>query len=164
MFFIDEYTDLKPISFVEEKATLVIDTAKNPYKSRPEGENPLGQMTQESVHIPSHDPFSYSLVSSVCQLGLMISTPNAGKHFIEKFVEYMESVVEQATNRVNDSVRTVEEFFPNRRLNSGSGPFFVPLELHLDLPDEAYYHPEIQEMEVLCTDMIVIDNVSFKIR
>jgi len=36
------------------------------------------------------------------------------------------------------------------------------LELHLDLPDEAFYHPEIKEMELLCTDMIVVDNVSFK--
>ena len=50
--FFDEYTDLKSVSFVEEKANIAIDTAKNPYKLRSEGEDPLGQITQEFVHLP----------------------------------------------------------------------------------------------------------------
>jgi len=162
--FLDEYTDLKPVSFVEDKVNLVIDAATHPYKMRPEGEDPLGQMAQESVHILSHDPYSYVLASSVFQLALTISTQNAGKHFIETFLQYLGSVVEQAKNRVNDSVNTLEQFFLNRRLNSGIAPSYVPLELHLNLPDEVFYHPAIKEMELLAIDMICIDNVSFKDR
>jgi len=165
--FLDEYTDLKPVSFVEDKVNLVLDAARHPYKPRPEleGEDPIGQMAQESVHhVPSHDPYSYVLVSSVFQLALMISSQNAGKHFIETFVQYLESLVEQAKNRVNDSIDSVEEFFLNRRLNSGTASSYVPLELHLNLPDEVFYHPAIKEMERLAVDMICIDNVSFKIK
>ena len=51
----EEQTDLQPVSFVEEKANILIDAVKNPYKPRPEGEDPLGQIAQESVHLPSHD-------------------------------------------------------------------------------------------------------------
>ena len=159
--FLDEYTDLKPVSFVEDKINLVLDTTIDPYKPRPEGEDPLGQMAQESVHPPSHDPYSYVLFPSVFQLALRISTENAGKHFIKTFVQYLESLVKQAENRVNDSVNTLEEFFHNRRLNSGTTPSYVPVELHLNLPDEVFYHPAIKEMELLAIDMICVDNVSF---
>ena len=166
--FLDEYTDLKPVSFVEDKVNLVLDAANHPYKPRPEGEDPLGQMAQESVHLPSHlpspDPHSYVLFPSVFRLALATSTENAGKHFIERFVQYLESLVEQAKNRVNDSVNTLEEYFRNRRLNSGTAPSCVPVELHLNLPDEAFYHPAIKEMELLAIDMICIDNVGFKIK
>ena len=92
----------------------------------------------------------------------MISTQNAWKHFVETFVQYLGSVVEQAKNRVNDSVKTLEEFFHDRRLNSATASSYTPLELHLNLPDEAFYHPVIKEMELLAIDMIGIDNVSFK--
>lgn len=98
----------------------------------------------------------------MCQLALVVSTQTAGKHFIQTFVQYLESVVDEAKDRVNDGVdlNTVEEYLSKRRLSGGGGPSFVALELHLDLPDEAFYHPAIREMQLLGADMIMVDNVS----
>ena len=83
----------------------------------------------------------------------------SAKHFLETFPEYLESNVTQAQAR-NGSLLTVDEYFLIRRKNIGVLPSFVPGELHLDLPDEAFYHPVITEMQQCATDLVFIDNVS----
>ena len=35
----------------------------------------------------------------------------------------------------------------------------MPGELHLSIPDEAFYHPVIKELEYLIADLIILDNV-----
>lgn len=35
----------------------------------------------------------------------------------------------------------------------------MPGELHLDLPDEAFDHPVVKELEYYIADLIILDNV-----
>ena len=86
-------------------------------------------------------------------------SPSAQKHFLESFTDYLESIVVQATDRDNKYLRTVEEYFETRRHNIGTTPTFAIGEAHLNLPDEAFYHPIIKKLELLTADMIILDNV-----
>lgn len=52
LFAIDNYTDLGTERAVRELADVVIDALENPHKSRPEGETPLGKLTQEWAYFP----------------------------------------------------------------------------------------------------------------
>jgi len=89
---------------------------------------------------------------------LKIASPTSAKHFLDTFPEYLESNVTQAQAR-DDSLPTVDEYFLIRRKNIGVLPSFVSGELHLELPDEAFYHPVITEMQQHVTDLVFIDNV-----
>ena len=72
----------------------------------------------------------------------------------------MHSVITQAEDRDNDTIRTVDKYFETRRENIGARPSYGPGELHLSIPDEAFYHPIVKELEYLIADLIIIDNVS----
>jgi Delta6-protoilludene synthase len=93
------------------------------------------------------------------QKALETASPSSAKHFVEAWTDYMESVVIQARDRDDNKHRTVDEYLANRRQNIGARPSYVPGELHLNLPDEAFYHPIIKEMEYLIADLIILDNV-----
>lgn len=73
---------------------------------------------------------------------------------------YLESVVQQAADRDNNTFRTIDSYLHNRRENIASRPAFVPIELDLDLPNHVFYHPTIVELSIHATDLIIIDNVS----
>jgi Delta6-protoilludene synthase len=90
------------------------------------------------------------------------ATPSSQKHFVEAFSDYLDSVVEQAEDRDKDIYRDIDNYFPTRRQNIGSRPSFVPAELGLDLPDDAFYHPVVLELSEYITDLIILDNVSFR--
>ena len=89
------------------------------------------------------------------------ATPSSQKHFVEAFSDYLDSVAEQAEERDKDVYRDIDSYFRTRRQNVGARPSFVPCELGLDLPDEAFYHPVVLELSEYITDLIIIDNVSF---
>ena len=56
-------------------------------------------------------------------------------------------------------MRTIDSYFQTRRENIGARPSYVPGELHLDLPDEAFDHPVVKELEYYIADLIILDNV-----
>ena len=87
------------------------------------------------------------------------SSPIGRKHFIAAFTRYMNSVVDQARDREEDSVRSVESYFDNRRLNIGALPAYIPGVFDLDIPNEAFYHPHVVQLGYCVADMIIIDNV-----
>jgi len=86
------------------------------------------------------------------------ATPASQKHFVESFEDYLDSVIEQAEDRDRDINRDVEGYFKMRRQNIGARPSFVPAELGLDLPDEAFYHPVVLDLSCYITDLIILDN------
>jgi hypothetical protein len=67
--------------------------------------------------------------------------------------------VKQAEDRDNRKILSIDEYLATRRQNIGIRPSFVPGELHLTLPDAAFYHPVVKELEYLVADLIIIDNV-----
>lgn len=79
---------------------------------------------------------------------------------VESFIAYLESVVQQAADRDNNTFLTIDAYLYNRRQNIGARPSFVPMELDLNLPDHVFYHPTILELSVHITDLIILDNVS----
>jgi len=79
---------------------------------------------------------------------------------IANFAAYLDAVVQQAADRDNDTIRTIDSYIQYRRDTIGAKPAYGPLELELDLPDEVFYHPTIVELTDYITDMIFIDNVS----
>ena len=65
---------------------------------------------------------------------------------IESFTAYLEAVVEQACDRDNNVIRSIDTYFKNRRNNIGVLPSYVPMELDLNLPEHVFYHPVIEEL------------------
>ena len=43
----DEYTDVRTEDEVQNLADIVMDAMRNPDKTRPEGENPLGEVARQ---------------------------------------------------------------------------------------------------------------------
>ncbi|EJD05124.1 terpenoid synthase [Fomitiporia mediterranea MF3/22] len=140
-FVIDEYTDVEPAPVVREMVDAVIDAFKNPHKPRPEGEVILGEVARQ-----------------FWELAIKTATPTAQRHMIETFIVYLDSVVEQARDRDNDTHRSVPSYFKTRRENVGARSSFVICELGSDIPDEVLHHPAIKELTRLSADFIVLGN------
>ena len=161
-FVVDEYTDVEPAPVVREMIGIVIDALHNPDKPRPEGEILLGEVTRQ--YVPLCSVFSGCVVDRnhlgrFWARGRTTATPEAAKHFVEAFTDYLNSVITQAEDRDNDTHRTIDTYLQTRRENIGARPSYVPGELHLSIPDEAFYHPVIKELEYLIADLIILDNV-----
>ena len=93
------------------------------------------------------------------ELAIKTATPSSQKHFIETFTDYLNSVVDQAADRDSQTVRTIDSYLKTRRENIGARPSFVNGILHLELPDEAFYHPLITELVYHIADLLILDNV-----
>ncbi|KAI0089631.1 isoprenoid synthase domain-containing protein [Irpex rosettiformis] len=140
-FAIDEYTDVEPQQVVKEMTGVIIDAVRNPTKPRPEGEVVLGEITRQ---------FWVRAEKT--------ATPEAAKHFVDTFADYLDSVVIQAGDRDQNRIRTAEEYFETRSNNIGTRPSFAIGELHLSIPDYVFYHPTIKELEFLSSCLVALDN------
>ncbi|KAI0290408.1 terpenoid synthase [Multifurca ochricompacta] len=137
----DEYSDVANEDEVQEMVNITMDALRNPHTPRPRGEWIGGEVTRQ-----------------FWELGIKTASPQSQKRFIETFGSYMQAVVQQAADRTNKHIPTIEEYFEIRREDVGTKPCFAILELEMDLPDEAVNHPTIQELSVLATDMIFLVN------
>ncbi|OSX64651.1 hypothetical protein POSPLADRAFT_1133971 [Postia placenta MAD-698-R-SB12] len=140
---IEESTDVESASVVHDIVDIVIDAINNPHKPRPEGESHIGEITRQ-----------------FWERAIKAATPSSQKHFIEAFTDYLNSVVEQAVDRDNNYIRTVDSYLKTRRENIGARPSYFPAELGLNLPDEAFYHPVVTELSYNIADLIILDNAS----
>ncbi|TCD63220.1 terpene cyclase [Steccherinum ochraceum] len=140
-FLIDEYTDVEPAPVVREIAGIVIDAMTHPNKPRPEGETVVGEAARQ-----------------FWSLAVKSASAPAQKHMIEAFTDYLNSVVQQAIDRDSDTCNTVEEYLHKRRQNIGIRPSFVPIELGLNLTDDVFYHPVIDQLRLYVGDMVILDN------
>ncbi|KAJ7436098.1 isoprenoid synthase domain-containing protein [Mycena galericulata] len=140
-FLVEEYTDVESPAIVQEMVDIVMDALNDPHKPRPEGEIVLGEATRQ-----------------FWELAIKTASPNSARHFVESFKDYLDSLVVQAEGRAFDTVLTINSYLQTRRQNIGARPSYVPGELHLDLPDEAFYHPVVKELETHITDLIILDN------
>ncbi len=74
--------------------------------------------------------------------------------------EYLQAVAQQADDRDKLAIRDVDSYMEARRMDSAVGVCFLPGEVHLSIPDEAFYHPIVKELQDTSTDLVVLDNVS----
>ena len=71
--------------------------------------------------------------------------------------------MDQARTRDNNFLfENIEDYLRHRRENVGAKPAFFPYQMHLNIPDEALYHPVIKELEDLASEMVSLDNVSLR--
>ncbi|PCH42443.1 hypothetical protein WOLCODRAFT_51150, partial [Wolfiporia cocos MD-104 SS10] len=108
-FLVDEYTDVESAPVVREMVDVMTDALRNPHKPRPIGEVLLGEVVRQ-----------------FWERAIEIATPTSQAHFIESFVVYIESVVVQAADRDNDTVRDIDSYLKIRRDNAGLLPSFFP--------------------------------------
>lgn len=159
-FVVDEYTDVESVEVVREMVDVVIDALNNPHKPRPRGEIILGEIARQCVVTILTMIQVLNWTIRFWELAIKTATPTSQKHMIESFTAYLESVVQQANDRNENIIRSIDAYFENRRQNIGIRPSYVPLELGLDLPDHVFYHPVIEELSYYIADMVILDNVS----
>lgn len=97
-------------------------------------------------------------------LGIQACTVTARKHFEKAFIDYLNSVYDQALDRDTDNIHTIDSYLKMRRENIGAKPSFVVAALDIDIPDEAFYHPAVVELRSIVAEIIILDNVSFACR
>lgn len=73
---------------------------------------------------------------------------------------YLQGVAQQVDDRDKYSIRTVEAYIEARRKDSALDASFALGELHLSIPDDAFYHPVMKELRDASNDLVVLDNVS----
>lgn len=72
----------------------------------------------------------------------------------------MDAVVQEAEDRNEHLIRTIDSYVEVRRGTIASRPAFAIFELELDIPDEVYHHPVLESLRLGAIDMICIGNVS----
>ena len=86
--------------------------------------------------------------------------PRTAERFVDLFINYLKAIVAQAEDRGNRTELSVREYLARRREDVGGPPSFVVGVLHLSIPNEAFNHPVIKELENAILDLIIVDNVS----
>ncbi|KAI0355477.1 terpenoid synthase [Trametes cingulata] len=137
-FIIDEVTDVESPAAVRNIVEIVTDALHHPHKPRPTGEIIIGEMTRQFT-----------------ERALKTATPEAFTHLVDSLIDYLNSVILQAEDRFSGTTRTLEEFGRIRRENVGGRSSFSVSEMHLRIPDEAFYHPHIVELQTCIIDMII---------
>ncbi|PIL37703.1 terpene synthase [Ganoderma sinense ZZ0214-1] len=141
LFVIDEYTDMETTAGAHEISDIVLDALNNTDKPRPNGEVIIGE-----------------IVRDFWARGRAISTPQAEKHFIEAMAYYLQGVIQQVDDGDKHSICSIEAYMQVRRKDSAIDACFMPGELHLSIPDEAFYHPVVKELQNASNDLVILDN------
>ncbi|KAG6886195.1 hypothetical protein C0992_004565 [Termitomyces sp. T32_za158] len=140
-FLFDECTDVATPQEAQEQANMVMDAIRNPDKARPVGECILGEVARQFWLLSS---------KSACE--------GARRRFIKTFDEYTTSVVHQAEDRAQNHIRNVGDYLRVRRDTVGATSSLNLLEFSLDLPDDVFDYPVIQNLTNACVDLLLIDN------
>ncbi|EIW84717.1 terpenoid synthase [Coniophora puteana RWD-64-598 SS2] len=143
-FIIDEYTDVEDGKVTREMIGIVRDALEHPCDPRPEGEVVLGEMTRQFWERASQ-----------------LATPSAQHHFMFQIQRYLQAVVDQADDRDAGRCRSVKDYLTVRRPGCGVDANQLPYEAALDIPDDVYFHAQIEELRLHATDMSLIDNDMF---
>ena len=91
---------------------------------------------------------------------IQVASVSAWNRFIANYEEYLDSVIDESTDRAAGHIRSIQEYLELRRLTIGGYPSFLCLELGLDIPDEVMDHPKIKSLLGLVAETIILTNVS----
>ncbi|KAI0062482.1 terpenoid synthase [Artomyces pyxidatus] len=141
LFVFDDYSDQVDGEGVQAYVDMVMDAIHHPHKPRPAGESVVAEVARQ---------FWLRTIKRAC--------PGAQKHFIRVFTEYVTAVVEEAHDRFNDHVRSIESYMALRRRTGAPFTCFVPYELKANFPDEVIYHPEVVKLTNLAAESVVLTN------
>ncbi|KAJ7836226.1 isoprenoid synthase domain-containing protein [Mycena olivaceomarginata] len=105
LYCFDEYTDQGDEAFVRQAADIVKDALRNPFKSRSEGEMPIGEVFRQ---------FLARMVP--------ISSATVQQRLVETQERAMDAQVQQCVDRKHDFARNSEEYLPIRLHSSSMLP------------------------------------------
>ncbi|KAI0265534.1 terpenoid synthase [Gloeopeniophorella convolvens] len=137
----DEHTDFAHEDDVQIMANNFVDAVRNPHTARPKDEWVGGEIARQ-----------------FWELAVETASPQSQKHFIEALCQYTQSIVEQAADRSREHIRDVQDYLEVRIWSAAIKPCFVLLELDMNLPDEVYHHPVVEELTNLAAQMIMLSN------
>lgn len=103
---------------------------------------------------------TFDLSSRFWELATQSTTPTAQKHFVSAFSDYVDGCVQEAADRRNGVVRSLDNFLELRLLTAGPFACWPMIELDMDIPDEVFDHPTLQSLRMWAAEMIVYCNVS----
>jgi hypothetical protein len=92
---------------------------------------------------------------------IRIATPTSQRRFIQSFGLYLDAVVQQAQDRTENHIRSIDEYFKIRRHTIGAKPSFVINAIRMSIPDEIMENEHIKTITVAAIDMIITVNPSF---
>ncbi|KAI0064579.1 terpenoid synthase [Artomyces pyxidatus] len=141
LFIVDDFTDRVDGAGVEIYVDMVMDAMHNPHKPRPAGESVVGEVARQ---------FWANAVKRAC--------PSAQRRFLHVFSEYMAAVVEEAHDRHNDHVRSIDAYLALRCRTGAPYTCFFPFELTADFPDEVVFHPAVAQLTKIAAESVVIMN------
>ncbi|KAK1226347.1 hypothetical protein PQX77_010674 [Marasmius sp. AFHP31] len=142
IFLVDEHTDVVSSEEAKRYCDIVKDALNNPHTPRPAGEWIGGEVARQ-----------------FWENSIKTTTPSFQRHFVKRFGEYLDGMVEEVIER-NDS-RTpdrIESYLEIRRKSSGVLPCFSTLGMHMNLPDAIFDDPVISRLETLGTDLVLLTN------
>lgn len=96
------------------------------------------------------------------ELAIKTATPTSQRRFVETFGHYMDAVVQQAEDRTRHRIRGLNSYLEVRRDTIGAKPSFAILELEMELPDDVFNHPILENIRLWVIDMLCIGNVGSK--
>jgi len=84
------------------------------------------------------------------------------RRFLEYTKLYLDALHTQVRDRTVEKILSIQEYIELRRDTGGMKLCFSMGEygLGLDIPDEVFEHPVIQEMEYMANDVATLSNVS----
>ncbi|KAK3295342.1 isoprenoid synthase domain-containing protein [Chaetomium fimeti] len=140
-FMFDEYSDQSTPEEVWHQASIQMDALCYPHKPRPKGEWIGGEIARQFwLRLPR------------------TATKTFKRRFLETWIDYVESVAQQAEHRSESRILDLDSYFPLRRHTSGAPSTIALWELDMDIPDHIREHPILRMLETLAVDLIVIGN------
>ena len=94
------------------------------------------------------------------QRAITTTTPIAQERFIKDTKEYLIANIGQSVERETGPKETIQDFLALRHLTAGVKPSLIGLQLHMNIPDEIYYHPAVVKLRDWAIDLVVLNNVS----
>ena len=71
----------------------------------------------------------------------------------------MYAVIDEASDRANGRVRSIEEYLKLRRLTVAGYPSFLATEAGLNIPDEVMANPALQSILSFAAESFILTNV-----
>ncbi|KAI0031632.1 isoprenoid synthase domain-containing protein [Vararia minispora EC-137] len=145
LFVIDEYTDQADSQGVQVYIHMVVDALERPHVIVPveDGQCNLREMARQFWQDA---------------LAVAPSAYAAQRRFKANMISYMNAVANEADDRAQGTIRSIDAFLEFRRQTAGGYPTLFPMDFCFDIPDEVMQHPTMCAFNDMFADSIFLTN------
>ncbi|KAI0744423.1 terpenoid synthase [Earliella scabrosa] len=140
-FAVDDITDDLDELAARRVVDVSMDAFLNPTKARPQDESIIGEIARQ-----------------FWALAIQHMTHSAQARFTRTWDACMTAIAEQARDRDQGRLRTMEEHMELRRLTVGAEPCYAMGRAALNLSEDVTDHPTVLDLQAQITDIIIFDN------